>query len=235
MISPRPFLSVIAVGTLFFTTILRGAGAEAGTGLHTLFLVRHGIYDPVPGADNKQANGLNPMGREQAALTGARLAALPVKIDAVITSEFTRARETGDIIAAKLGLSCQRDGLLNESLPAGADLDAQHLTPTAGAEEQFNAAWARYARPTPTASRNDVLVCHGNIIRWLVCKALGVDPKQWTRMVAANCAVTVIVIRPDGSARLLTYNDASHLPLDKQTWEMVDKPQWMMSGAAAPR
>ena len=205
---------------------VRGISAEPGKGVHTLFLVRHGMYDPVKGADSKTANALNPLGREQAELVAARLAAWPVKFDAVFSSEFTRARETGDIIAAKLGVKCQRDGLLNESVPPSPDLAKVNQKPVPGAEEQFNQAWARYAAPTPDASRTDILACHGNAIRWFVVKALGADPYLWTRMVAANCSLAVIKIAPDGGATLLIYNDVSHLPFEKQTWEMNNKPLW---------
>ena len=194
--------------------------------MRMLYLVRHGMYDPVSGADNRTANALNALGREQAAFTGDRLAALPMKFDVVTSSEFTRARETGDIIAAKLGMKCERDRLLNESLAPGIDAARLQLTPVPGAEEQFNAAWLRYSRPAHGAPRNDLIVCHGNVIRWFVCKAIGLDTTQWTRIVAANCSLAFIKIYPDGIARLFVYNDVSHLPLEKQTWEPNQKPLW---------
>ena len=218
-----PFLLSAACWTLLPVV---GIAAEPGTGVHTLFLVRHGIYDSVKGAESKTANPLNVLGREQAELTADRLAAWPVKFDAVISSEFTRARETGDIIAARLGMKCQRDSLLNESLPPSPDLAKVNQKPVPGAEEQFNQAWARYAVPTPDASRSEILACHGNVIRWFVAKALGLDPNFWTRMVASNCSLTVIKISADGRADLLIYNDVSHLPFQKQTWEMDNKPLW---------
>jgi hypothetical protein len=34
----------------------------------------------------------------------------------------------------------------------------------------------------------------------------------------ANGSLTVIAVRPDGSVRLVTFSDASHLPISKQTW-----------------
>lgn len=182
----------------------------------TLYLVRHGHYDAVTGADSKTANALNPLGREQAALIATRLAALPVKFTTVTSSEFTRARETGDIIATRLGLSCARNGNLNECTPPGVRLKAAELD--SGAEAQLEKAWAEFFRPSPTGPVHEVLACHGNVIRWLVCRALGVDPHQWTNMEIANGSLTIILIRADGSMRLEVYNDVSHVPLDRQTW-----------------
>ena len=193
-----------------------GAVAQTGVGTRTLYLVRHGIYDPVPGADSKVANGLNSLGREQAELVASRLAALPVKFDSIVSSEFLRARETGDIIAAKLSAKCQRDALLNECTPPGADVAAKSVEP--GAEAQLGQAWASYARATAGTTTHDVLVCHGNVIRWFVCKALGVDLNQWTRMDIANASLTVITIRSDGTTRLEIFGEVAHLPIAKQTW-----------------
>jgi serine/threonine-protein phosphatase PGAM5 len=191
--------------------------APAAPASRTLFLIRHGIYDVQPGADEKTGNTLTALGREQAADVAARLAGLPLKFDAVTSSEFARARETGDIIAAKLGLPCARDGLLNECGPTRFDQPAK--PEQAAADAQLAQAWARYTAPaTNGAPVHELLVCHGNVIRWFVCRALGTDTRQWINMEIANCSLTVIQIRADGSIRLQMFNDASHVPLDKQTW-----------------
>ncbi len=52
---------------------------------------------------------------------------------------------------------------------------------------------------------------HGNLIRWLTCRALGF-PDGWMAMTDYNAALTVLVHRDDGSARVFAYNDAGHLP-----------------------
>ena len=228
MISRRRFLFASAVLATALSSL--ASAAEAGTALHTLYLVRHGMYDSEKGADEKTGNPLNALGREQTGFVAARLAALPVKFDAVISSEFTRARETGDMIAAKLGTKCARDALLNESVPRGDGLVG---LPISGAEAQFDAAWAHYSKPTPYAPRQDVLACHGDVIRWFVCRALGVDTFQWTRMRIANASLTVITIRPDGTALLMMFNDTSHVPLEKQTWSATNAPFWPSAPATA--
>jgi serine/threonine-protein phosphatase PGAM5 len=195
--------------------------AETGKALHTIYLVRHGVYfDGGKPAEPNADKSLTPLGREQAEFTATRLASLPLKFDRIVTSEMVRARETGDIIAAKLGLTCERDAKLNESIPPSVDLATLGVSPIPGAEAQFEATWVRYFQPTPDAPRNDLLVCHGVLINWLASKALGVDTLHYTRMSMSNCALAKIVIRPDGTGRLQLLNDASHIPLEKQTTYM---------------
>jgi serine/threonine-protein phosphatase PGAM5 len=210
MLSPR----VLVLFSCAFLSLTGSMRAETESAIRTLYLVRHGFYDYVSGADDRTANALNVLGREQVQLTGARLAGFPVKFTRVVSSEFTRARETGDIIAAALGLECKRDGRLNET----EQLDA-------GAEEQLTAAWEHYSSPNASGDTHEILVCHGNVIRWFVCRALGVDVKQWTRMEIANCSITMIQIRADGGVRLQQFNEIAHVPVAKQTWS-GQGPAW---------
>lgn len=205
---------LLAGGTCLVLAL--SALAQSAPVTRTLYMVRHGYYDAVPGADSKTANALNATGRVQANLLAAHLATLPVKFSAVTSSEFTRARETGDAIAAKLALPCARDAALNERTPAGfgvADKDVD-----ADAAAQLERAWQQFTAPPKDASTAEVLACHGNVIRWFVCRALGGDTARWTRMEIANCSITIIQIRADGSTRLQVFNDVSHIPREQQTW-----------------
>lgn len=214
---------------LAFLLTLPSLLAQEASAIRTLYLVRHGHYDSVAGADSRTANALNALGREQAELTGARLAGYPIKFTRVISSEFTRARETGDIIAAALGAECRRDGRLNEITPPGVDLRPEQLD--AGAVEQLTAAWEHYSSPNASGDTHELLVCHGNVIRWFVCRALGVDTKQWTRMEIANCSITMIQIRADGQMRVQQFNEIAHVPVEKQTWSGKG-PAWPLPANA---
>jgi hypothetical protein len=42
--------------------------------------------------------------------------------------------------------------------------------------------------------------------------------QRWGRMGIGNASLTVLAVRPDGTARLVMYSDVGHLPVDKQTW-----------------
>lgn len=213
MLSPLPRWFWLG---LAFLSALPAAFAAEASAVRTLYLVRHGFYDYVAGADDRTANALNALGREQAQLTGARLANYPVKFTRVISSEFTRARESGDLIAAALGLECKRDARLNETTPPGAGLRPEQID--APAEAQLAAAWEHFTSPNASGDTHELLVCHGNVIRWFVCRALGVDTKQWTRMEIANCSLTMIQIRAEGTVRVQQFNEIAHVPVEKQTW-----------------
>jgi serine/threonine-protein phosphatase PGAM5 len=188
-------------------------------------LIRHGAYDrDTTVTDDRIGNGLNALGHEQAHLVGARIAQLPVKLHSLVSSDFTRARETADDIGALVGLAPVRDSVLHECTPTADRPDYMNnhsRDDVALCEANLEAAWAKYFTPTPDADRHDVLVCHGNVIRWLVARSLGQDATQWTHMDIANGSLTVIAVRADGGTRLVMFSDVGHLPVEKQTWSGV--------------
>jgi serine/threonine-protein phosphatase PGAM5 len=189
-------------------------------GLRTIYLIRHGIYDRDTSVDDHIGNGLNPLGREQAKLIGARLAALPVRMTSLTSSTLTRARETADVMGREMRMTPWRDSLLNECTPATYREDIMKgLAPgeADSAEAQLGRAWERYVRAS-AEDAHDVLVCHGNVIRWFTCKALGLDTRRWSSMEIANGSLTALIVHPDGAVRLVTYSDVGHLPVTKQTW-----------------
>ena len=189
-------------------------------GMRTIYLIRHGTYDRDSSVDDRTGNPLNELGREQAKLIGRRLAALPVRITTLTSSTLTRARETADLMGREMRMTPWRDSLLNECTPYTYREDIMKgLEPgeADSAEAQLGRAWTRYVRAT-AENEHDVLVCHGNVIRWFTCKALGLDTKRWLSMEIANGSLTTLLVRPDGSLRLVTYSDVGHLPVEKQTW-----------------
>jgi probable phosphoglycerate mutase len=194
-----------------------------GTGIHYVYLIRHGIYDPDPdrNADDVVANGLNALGHEQARLVGARLAALPIRPAALVASNYRRARETAEDIALLLGMKPMLDSLIHECTPSSdrADIMKSHgAGELAACDSNLARAWARYMVPTPDGDRHDVLVSHGNVIRWFVSHALNGDPRRWPWMEIANGSITILSVRPDGTTRLVCFSDVGHLAVPKQTW-----------------
>ncbi len=201
----------------------QGAAAAAPkTGVHYVYMVRHGIYDRDTSAtDDRVANGLNALGHEQAKLIGARLAALPVKFDRLISSEFLRAAMTADDMGAIMKMTPTRDGALNECTPTtnNARMNSeQEPGELAQCDSARAVQWQRYFAPTPDRDTYDVLVCHGNVIRWTLMKTVGADVKNWLNLDSGNCSLTIIAVRPDGSTRLVMYSDVGHIPTEKQTW-----------------
>ena len=232
-------IRLVSVGTLTVMFPLAGvstaasAKAEAkrtpkperstGTGIHYLYLVRHGEYahDNNDNEDERVNNGLVALGHEQARLVGERLALLPVKFDRLVSSELLRAKQTADDIGRILHMTPVRDSLLNECAPTSDDsarmADETHAELSA-CDSARARAWRRYFVPTPERDTYDLLVCHAHVIRWTLMKALGADTRHWSDQDAANAALTIIAVRPDSSVRLVTYNDTGHIPVTKQTW-----------------
>jgi serine/threonine-protein phosphatase PGAM5 len=190
-------------------------------GVRYLVLIRHGDYDRDDRVDDRVGNGLNARGREQAQLVGQRLAGLPVKLTSLVSSDYTRARETAEIMGRLLGMTPARDSLLRECTPAGDRPPTMGGAPPGeepACDSTLAVAWARYARPSPGADAHDVLVCHGNVTRWFACRALGADTRRWRAMDIGNASITVIAVRADSTTRLVMFSDVGHLPVDRQTW-----------------
>jgi len=190
--------------------------------VRTLYLVRHGDYDQDDPRDPDIGKALVPLGREHARLVAARLAALPVRFGSLHASSMTRARETATIIAAALpALEPRITSDLRECTPPTRREDVMRGLEPGEADScrvQLEGAFARYFRPAPEADAADLLICHGNVIRYFCCRALGVDPAAWLGMTIANCSLTVIQVRADGSMRLVSFDDVGHLPPALQTY-----------------
>lgn len=196
--------------------------AAASPGTRTLYLIRHGLYDEDDPRDEAVGRGLTEAGRTQAQLVGARLAAMRALFDTLWTSPFTRARETAAIVAQSLpGLTPRLAPELAECTPTTWRKDIMADLAPGEAEacvEQLERAFARFFVPSPAGDRHELLVCHGNVIRWLWCRALGVESAAWLGMAIANCSITVIQVKPDGACKLYVFGDAAHLPADLQTY-----------------
>jgi serine/threonine-protein phosphatase PGAM5 len=200
------------------------SGPPSPRGLRTLILVRHGVYDETDERDPEIGKALLPDGREQARLTGERLAGWPPRVGRVYASTMTRARETAEIIMKSLpGVPLVADRDLRECEPPG-NRDASRRGPTPAEADscaaRIDGDFARYFRPSPERDSTEVLVCHGNVIRWLVCRAMGADPKLWLAMSPANCSLTVIQVRANGTCKITAVGDRGHLPVALQTWAM---------------
>lgn len=88
--------------------------------------------------------------------------------------------------------------------------------PEAPLSDEDKDAFARTIGARSTQCRvNDryrVVVCHANIIRWFVCKALGVDPDgTWGRMRYNHCGISAFEIDSVGNVQLAYMNQTGHL------------------------
>lgn len=186
-----------------------------------IFLIRHSQYN-LNGTGDKERI-LTPLGREQAELTGQRLAILGLKYDVLIHSTMTRATETANIISKHLPdvdlVSCDllREGAPIEPVPP-ISWKPDSVYHEDGA--RIEAAFRRYihrADAKQTEDSYELIVCHANVIRYFVCRALQFPPEGWLRLGLNNGSITWITVRPSGRVGLRMMGESGFMPPDKIT------------------
>jgi serine/threonine-protein phosphatase PGAM5 len=215
--------SMVYLASLLFVTpvVLCNESGEPGNGDRTLYLVRHGQYDHEDELDPDIGHALIPLGVAQARLVADRLRSIPVKMTSLHSSTMTRARQTAQVIGQEFPeLKHQQSRLLRECTPSTWREDIMiRLEPgeSEECEDQLDQAFNNYFLPSPAGDLHDIIVCHGNVIRYFVTKVLGVDSRSWLGMSIGNCSLTVVRVRPDGSMKLSFFGDVGHLPHNLQT------------------
>jgi serine/threonine-protein phosphatase PGAM5 len=209
-----------------------------------LYLVRHGQREPEASPD-PLGSKLTELGWRQAHQAARRLASL--KVDVIHTSSLNRTMETAQILAVEHpGIPIRPSRMLWECVPAMPETalkwfkahpdpgsvtlplemqpwrpiwsildDAQHLETDM---EQARQAWDKYFIPARGKERHDILVCHGNLIRYFITRALHTPPEAWINMDIHNCSISQIVIEGDGRPMLISFNDTGHLHADQLTF-----------------
>lgn len=197
------------------------AAAPPAPAARTLILVRHGHYAPDAMADASLGPGLTALGVAQARLAGTRLAGLPARFDALYASPMRRARDTAATIAGEFpGRQFEVVDDLSECTPPTRRTEAStDETPEdlAACRAQLERVFATYFRPAAGASRQELFVCHGNVIRYLVTRALGVDSRAWLEMSVGHASLTQIRVDPDGRFKVISVGDVGHLPPNLQS------------------
>lgn len=192
-----------------------------GNGIRTLYLIRHGDYNYKDTRNPDVGKELVPLGIAQAKLVAARLLSLPVKITSLHSSTMTRARQTAMVINQDFPhLEHLQSKLLRECTPPSWRKDITDEVPAPlllKCKTKLDEAFSTYFVPSPLIDQHDIIVCHGNVIRYFVTKVLKVDPKSWLGMIISNCSITVIQIYADNSKKLVSFNDVGHIPPNMQT------------------
>jgi len=135
---------------------------------------------------------------------------LPVA--SLVSSDLGRAKETAAIIAAALpGLRVRQTALLREAMPTGYPGQKVPLVTRAEHKARIDEIVDRRLRPS-RRDRIELVVCHGNLIRSLVCRVLSVRVTAWRDFDTFHCGITQIVVKPDGRTMVASYNDTGHLP-----------------------
>jgi probable phosphoglycerate mutase len=143
-----------------------------------------------------------------------------------------RAVETAQIIGAEHdGVPYTKRSDLRECVlpsPVFANVPPEHLQ---AGEAQAAGVFSRYLRPTPSGDENEIIVSHGNLIRYLASRVLHGAPDSWLQMKTFNCGITEIAIESDGRLWLVTYNDVGHLPAEFVTEGIPSRPKVQTHGA----
>ncbi|GMS83465.1 hypothetical protein PENTCL1PPCAC_5640 [Pristionchus entomophagus] len=192
------------------------------TATRTIVLIRHGQYEL-----DKKPYALTQLGRVQAVLVGKRLAEWHEKkrnIDEVTMSTMTRTTETANLILRRLAPQPPRssDSLIEEGTPYPPEPALADWRPRAkeffSEGSRIESAFRKHihrASPKQKKGSTEVILCHGNVIRYFICRALQFPPEGWLRMSVAHSSITVMNIHPDGNVKIMSVGDMGHLPAEK--------------------
>ena len=185
----------------------------------TIHLLRHGAYISDTIADDP-GPGLCALGIAQARLAGARLRDMGVQFDHLFASTLSRAHETATVIREALPqVPFSRSPLLCECCPpAWQDAATESSEAKPVSTNDIDAAFGTYFVPATGSDRHQIMVTHGNAIRYLVTKALQVDTRAWRGMSIAHASLTTVRIRADRSMSVISVGDIGHIPADMQSW-----------------
>lgn len=186
-----------------------------------LIMIRHGQYNMNGTTDPERI--LTELGRQQAKFTGQRLTELKLPIDDMVVSTMTRAQETGKIIFDQLpqqdSIKLLNDPLIEEGAPVPPEPKVGHWRPE---PHQFfkdgsriEAGFRRHfhrADPDQTSDSYTLMVCHANVIRYFICRALQFPPEAWLRMSLHHASLSWITIYPNGKVILRLLGDCGHIP-----------------------
>lgn len=204
-----------------------------GAGNTTLILLRHGEteWNLTGRWQGQDANTpLTERGREQARVVARRLSAYP--IEAIYSSDLSRAFETAQIVGGMLGLDpAPEPGLRESNIGAWTGLTWDDITERfpeqvaamfagedvrRGGGETYGELHDRLQAAvdsiiTRHPGQTVLVVTHGAALRSLVAHVLGASLTQLHRIaIGGNTALSIVQV-DHGALRLVTYNDTAHL------------------------
>ncbi|CAH1275172.1 unnamed protein product [Diabrotica balteata] len=183
-----------------------------------IILIRHGQYNLNGATDQDRI--LTKLGCLQAEYTGKRLKELDLPYTEIVKSTMTRAQETGSLISKYLTevpvVNCE---LLREGSPVPPEPPVRSWKPESYKFYQdgsrIEAAFRKYFHRADVKQERDsytLLVCHANVIRYFVCRALQFPAEAWLRISLNHGSITWITITPSGRCILRILGDTGHMP-----------------------
>lgn len=209
----------------------RDVGAVAGRGIPTrVVLVRHGVTDFTLQGRLDGRGGADPdladLGRDQARAAGRALKRLlrddPVRL---ISSELARAQQTGDEIAAVLGIDREQDrdfdeqsfgdwdgvrvyDLLADQGEAFARMrdDPAFVPPGGESHEEFAGRVVPAFERVVAGGGTSVVVCHRKVIMVILGHLLDIPMDKAWRLAAAPGSLTAIELWDSGEVSVAFTN-----------------------------
>ena len=215
-------LKIFIALLLIFSFMEFKAQEQYQSASRTIYLIRHGEYNSEDERDPDVGKELVPLGIAQTRLLSSRLKSMGIEFNTLTSSTMTRARQTGIIINEDFPeLELQQSKLIRECTPPTwrEDIMAdESKTDLNECVENLETAFKEFFIPSPDeADKHDIIVCHGNVIRYFVTKVLNVDTMAWLQMTIGNSSLTIVNIKPDGSMKLVSFNDLGHITPNLQT------------------
>jgi broad specificity phosphatase PhoE len=187
---------------------------------HTLYLVRHGQYETTE--DHELGGGLTSLGRQQVECVATALGGIPFQ--ALYTSPLRRAVETAYLIAPHfMDVQVQIIEGLREMIPCIPPERAEEFATELPEWTQEKVIQARkttdetFDRLFYKPEEEDLytlIVAHGNIINYFICRLLNVPCEKWLSFELNHCSFTRCAVGASGRMKLLSYNDIGHLPIE---------------------
>ncbi|KAJ9472417.1 Serine/threonine-protein phosphatase Pgam5 [Diplonema papillatum] len=189
---------------------LLGTNSRASPGRATrdVILVRHGQYYMETGQ-------LTPKGHVQAEAAAKRVREMFDPTD-LLVSTSTRALETVRPFEEALQMKPTSDAELCESMmcpPNDRPLRVPEEVVIANFE-RTESAYRRLFRRPASKNRDEVVVvvCHANVIRYWLLRAMQMPPEFWAALSIPHASVTHIRINYSGRPNLRCVGDAGHHP-----------------------
>jgi serine/threonine-protein phosphatase PGAM5 len=93
-------------------------------------------------------------------------------------------------------------------------------------DDSIVAAVGDTADVDPPRHEFEIIVCHANVIRYFLCRALQLPPEAWLRFCPFNCSLTYLTIRPTGTVSCRLLGDIGHLPYSASTFSSHHGFNW---------
>ena len=207
-----------------------GMSSVRNKGVRHIILIRHGQY--VTKTSDPAKKVLTELGRNQAKALGVFLGeftkSLDIPLTKIVASTMVRATETCDIACGQFITdknileNIDYTDLIREGPPILPEPPSSVYKPSDSeireCQTRLDKGFEKYfSRPLDDGSTLEIYFCHGNVIRYYLCKFLQLPLNAWLRFNIRHCSVTWIKLRGSGRVTCSAYGDAGFMPAEMLT------------------